>query len=293
MSCFRAVAALTLAASLGLAQAQEPQRHSQVAATRPATAELLATLNGLRADGCAGQRGNPDPLVENPRASRAARLLAEGLPLADALAQAGYRANRSLMVHVQGFDPGQPLAVQLPAAYCADLLRSGLKEAGVYLSGRDIWWVLADPFQPPAEGDMAAMAQQVLQLVNQARAGARRCGGRGFRPAPPVKANAALTLAAQRHARDMARQNYFSHEAPDGSTPPERATRAGYGWRKVGENIAAGQSSAQEVVAGWLKSPGHCENIMDPAYTEMGLAYALAKNGDQGIYWVQVFGTPR
>lgn len=283
------VLALALAGAL-LVQAVQAQAQPQEMSQR---SKIIAALNKLRSQGCDGLPGASPELEESPRASRAARQLADGNPLPEALRQAGYRARQALTLHVRGMDLAQPLQAQFPAGACAELLKPGFKEVGLHQSGRDLWLVVALPFTAPAVEDAAQVAQQVLALVNQARAASRRCGNRLWRPAPPVKAQALLTVAAQQHARDMARNNYFAHEAPDGSQVSQRATRAGYAWRKVGENIAAGQGSAQEVVAGWLQSPRHCDNLMDPVYTDMGLAYALAREGDQGIYWVQVFGAPR
>ncbi|HCJ28080.1 MAG TPA: hypothetical protein DHV63_01935, partial [Pseudomonas sp.] len=60
-----------------------------------------------------------------------------------------------------------------------------------------------------------------------------------------------------------------------------------------GENIAAGQGSAEQAVSSWLASPGHCQNIMNPGFTEMGAAYATNPRSAATIYWTQVFGTPR
>jgi len=91
----------------------------------------------------------------------------------------------------------------------------------------------------------------------------------------------------------MARHNYFSHSGRDGSNPWDRIERAGYKWRSSGENIAAGQRNAEEAVAGWIKSPGHCANLMDPGFTEMGAAVAVNSRSEMGRYWAQEFGTPR
>jgi uncharacterized protein YkwD len=71
-----------------------------------------------------------------------------------------------------------------------------------------------------------------------------------------------------------------------------RASQAGYRWKLVGENIAAGQPTPEQVVEEWLESPGHCANIMDPAYAEMGVASAYEGRSEKGVYWSQVFGTP-
>ena len=92
----------------------------------------------------------------------------------------------------------------------------------------------------------------------------------------------------------MARNNYFSHSGRDGSSPAQRVERAGYRYRATGENIAAGaQMTAENAVAGWIKSPPHCVNLMSPAYTEMGVAFAVDPRSDMGVYWTQAFGTPR
>ena len=91
----------------------------------------------------------------------------------------------------------------------------------------------------------------------------------------------------------MASRSTLSHEGRDGSTPADRAGRAGYRWRIVGENLASGPGSADEVVKGWLASPHHCSNIMEPRFTEMGVAYYVDKKSTSVIYWTQMFGSPR
>lgn len=70
-------------------------------------------------------------------------------------------------------------------------------------------------------------------------------------------------------------------------------TRAGYEWRGSGENIASGQPDAETVVLGWLDSPGHCATLMEPRFTETGIAFALAPGKNPSVYWTQVFATPR
>jgi uncharacterized protein YkwD len=134
---------------------------------------------------------------------------------------------------------------------------------------------------------------RVLALVNAARGESRRCGRRRQDAVPPVTLSRALTEASQRHADDMAGPGAFDHRGSDGSQPPERVSRTGYRWRATGENIAAGQVSADEVVASWLASPGHCTNVMGPQFTEMGVAYALAPSENPAIYWTQVFAAPQ
>ncbi|HKX57868.1 MAG TPA: CAP domain-containing protein [Steroidobacteraceae bacterium] len=125
--------------------------------------------------------------------------------------------------------------------------------------------------------------------MNEARRQKRRCGFKRFEPSPPLAASATLQRAAKIQAEDMARRGVMEHAGGDGSTPAERATRAGYAWRTVGENVAAGQSTPEQVVEEWLGSPRHCANIMSPDYTEMGVAVASSA---AGVYWAQVFGAP-
>lgn len=144
------------------------------------------------------------------------------------------------------------------------------------------------PAPQPAPPVSGTTAQQVLQLVNQARAQARNCGATSFAAAPALTLNAQLGQAAQGHASDMAAKSYFSHTSQDGRTFVQRISATGYAFRTIGENIAAGQSTAQQVVAGWLQSEGHCRNIMNPSFRELGVGYAAG--GSYGHYWVQDFG---
>jgi uncharacterized protein YkwD len=133
---------------------------------------------------------------------------------------------------------------------------------------------------------------RVVELVNAARSNARSCGIERFAAAPPLSASQQLNEAADAHARDMARRKYFDHQGTDGSQPKDRVLRAGYQSRLTGENIALGPESAEEVVAGWLASPGHCANIMESRFQHIGVGLATGKARGQ-IYWVQTFGAPR
>ncbi|CAM3321283.1 BIG2 domain-containing protein [Deinococcus saxicola] len=143
---------------------------------------------------------------------------------------------------------------------------------------------------PPATPQrLDALTGQVLELTNAARARGQKCGSQNFPPAPPLNSEARLGLAAQGHAADMAALNYFSHTSRDGRALKDRINAAGYGWRSIAENIAAGQKDAQEVVTGWLNSEGHCHNLMNADYRELGIG--LAQNAGGKLYWVQDFGT--
>ena len=104
--------------------------------------------------------------------------------------------------------------------------------------------------------------------------------------------NATLGSTAEAHSRAMANGNFFDHQDPDGRTPGDRAELAGYSGQRVGENIAAGLDTASKVIAGWLASPGHCANLMNPQFSELGAAYANDPKSDAGIYWTALFGAP-
>ena len=133
---------------------------------------------------------------------------------------------------------------------------------------------------------------RVVQLVNDARSKGRRCGSERFAAAPPLMVSPKLNDAAADHARDMARKKFFDHRGSDDSQPKDRVRRSGYQSRLTGENIAFGPESAEEAVAGWLDSPGHCANIMEPRFQEIGVGLAAGRKRGR-IYWVQDFGAPR
>ncbi|MBZ4675773.1 MAG: hypothetical protein JG782_392 [Anaerophaga sp.] len=136
--------------------------------------------------------------------------------------------------------------------------------------------------------DVKIDKREMLKLVNEARMTRRFCGGKRQEAVPPLQWNAKLAKAAQKHADDMADNDFFDHIGSDKSTVVMRIEHEDYLWMAVGENIAMGPRSVKEVVEGWLESPGHCSNIMNGEFTEMGAALS-----HDGKYWVQVFATPR
>jgi uncharacterized protein YkwD len=140
---------------------------------------------------------------------------------------------------------------------------------------------------------LADFEADALRIVNQARAAGATCGSRGsFAPAAPLALNDRLTAAAYGHSRDMAERNYFSHDSPEGRGMVQRVDAAGYAWSTLGENIAAGYFSVQAVVDGWMASEGHCANLMNPRFTEFGLACARNEASTYRTYWTQDLGRP-
>jgi uncharacterized protein YkwD len=140
--------------------------------------------------------------------------------------------------------------------------------------------------QPPPAG--LSLQQTVLNLINQARAQTRQCGTVTYPATKPVIWNTQLEAAAQGHSNDMASHNFFSHTGSDGLNVASRVTAQDYRWRTVGENIAAGTTTAEATVNLWLSSAGHCANIMNPAFSEIGAAKAENSASDYRIYWTLV-----
>ena len=261
-------------------------------AAHEAKPSLHQLVNQARTRGCGGKPGLPGRLSPEPRLDRAAERLGRGQDLKSALSAEGYRSEGASVVGLRGYTGGS-LAKGLSERACGSLLDPAWRQVGVYQLGQASWVVLAAPFTPPLAQDVAQVRTEVLERVNLARTQARRCGSQSFGPAPALELNAALHLASEMHAVDMATHGYLSHTGRDGSQAGQRASRAGYNWQRVGENLAAGQTTAAQAVQGWLDSPGHCANLMQPAFTQMGLAYAVNLKSPQGIYWAQVLGTPR
>jgi uncharacterized protein YkwD len=137
----------------------------------------------------------------------------------------------------------------------------------------------------------STVTARVVDLVNKARSEGRRCGRETFPSTAPLALATPLQQAAEAHARDMAAREFFAHRGSDGSEPRDRVRRAGYASRLSGENIAFAAESAEEVVAGWLASPGHCANIMDGRFRHTGVGFANGRK-EGHIYWVQTFGAP-
>lgn len=139
---------------------------------------------------------------------------------------------------------------------------------------------------------LANFQADLMSLINQARATSQVCGGTAYPATAPLSWNSKLLDAAAGHSADMANQNYFSHTSLDGRTFDQRITAAGYAWSNIGENIAAGQSSVSSVMAGWMASPGHCANIMNNRFTEVGVACVINNSATYRSYWTMNLGRP-
>lgn len=138
----------------------------------------------------------------------------------------------------------------------------------------------------PATGEK--FKQEFLYRINKVRQTGCNCGTKWMPPVAPLIWNTYLQKAAYGHAKDMSDQNYFSHTSKDGRSMEDRIVFAGYifnGYKSffIGENIARGQESVQEVMDAWFKSEDHCHNLMSPLYKEV----AAVQYND---CWVQDFG---
>lgn len=127
-------------------------------------------------------------------------------------------------------------------------------------------------------------AGTLLDLVNEARAKGCNCGETAMPAVPALTWNDQLGQAAFGHSEDMKENVFFDHDGSDGSRVSTRVSAVGYTWTAVGENIASGQITEQEVMTSWLMSKEHCKNIMSPLFKEMGA-------GRAGNYWTQVLGS--
>jgi uncharacterized YkwD family protein/spore coat assembly protein SafA len=130
----------------------------------------------------------------------------------------------------------------------------------------------------PSLDDVKALEQKVIDLVNQQRA---------YNGLQALKANWELCRVARYKSQDMIDKRYFSHQSPTYGSPFRMMESFGIRFSAAGENIAYGQRTPQEVMNGWMNSPGHRSNILNPTYNQIGVGVAKASNGT--FYWTQMF----
>jgi uncharacterized protein YkwD len=136
----------------------------------------------------------------------------------------------------------------------------------------------------------AGIQGEVMQRVNALRAAGAVCGSTTYAATVPLAWNSLLLQAASGHSSDMAQNNYFSHTSLDGRTMVQRVVATGYTYSALGENIAAGQSTVESVITGWTNSPGHCQNLMNPAFRDIGVACVRSDTSNYRYYWTMVLG---
>jgi uncharacterized protein YkwD len=259
---------------------------------------LVDLINAFRAapQECDGRRLGPvAPLARHPALVNLQ--VPPGAFLEQALSRAGYKVARAEALFVASAQDEQAVMAAIAARHCRKLMSTAFSAVGAGRSGDSWLIVLAQPAPPSRVASLAPQddaGKAILEAVNRARAEPRSCGDDAFLPSPPLAWNGNLAQAARAHSTAMAQEHFFNHTAKDGGMVGERALAAGYRWRRIGENIAAGQESPDAVVADWLTSPGHCANIMDAGFTDMGSGYAINRERDEPrVYWTQVFGIAR
>jgi uncharacterized protein YkwD len=135
------------------------------------------------------------------------------------------------------------------------------------------------------------LEEQTLALVNALRSEGADCRTAGnFGPSQPLTMDPALRCAARVHSADMNTREFFEHTNPSGESAFERMELAGYAFSTAGENIGGGAIDAEAVMAQWMGSDGHCSNIMNPAFRDIGIGYH--PGGEHGHLWTQTFAAP-
>jgi len=145
----------------------------------------------------------------------------------------------------------------------------------------------------------AGFKKDIVEFVNLEREEGNWCGDKYYSPAPPVAWNDTLANAAMKHSTDMAQNEFLEHTGSDGSDPGDRILNAGYEWITYGENIAYGSgeifgNTSKGAVKGWMDSPGHCSNIMNPDFIDIGVANVKGHcDGYNCLYWTMSLATPK
>ncbi|MCF5583630.1 CAP domain-containing protein [Pseudomonas syringae] len=253
--------------------------------------QLVDSLNAYRGQ---AQRCGEQVSMELPPLATDTRLVlpANGnLDLQQSLARAAYPMVTVQAISLSGPRDSAAAMKAVQESFCQVVLDPQFVDIGVSREGRDWRIVLARSLIASRLGDWQAEGQKVLEMINTARTQARQCGAQSYAATTPLAWNLTLGTAAQSHSQAMANNNFFDHKDREGRTPGDRAELAGYVGQQVGENIAAGQDTARKVVDGWLASHGHCANLMNPGFRELGAAYAMDPKSDAGIYWTAMFGT--
>jgi uncharacterized protein YkwD len=155
---------------------------------------------------------------------------------------------------------------------------------------------------PPSSGgtlsaanscNIANFKADMLRAINEARATARSCGGVAKPAVGGVVWNDPLFTASASHSNDMATRNYFDHNSPEGVSPGQRVTAAGYQYSITGENIAAGQVGIASAMSAWLGSPGHCNSIMSSRFVDVAVACVASSQATYRTYWTMELAAPR
>ncbi|MGI9278590.1 MAG: CAP domain-containing protein [Endozoicomonas sp.] len=150
-------------------------------------------------------------------------------------------------------------------------------------------WTKKSSSSNPTQG----FPHQMLTAVNAIRSKPQVCGSTPMPAVGRLSWDHSLEAAAFTHSTDMASRDFMDHTGTDGSSPGDRVTSHGYNWSVYAENVAAGQANVDAVLKSWMTSEGHCKNIMSPDVIQMGASFVEEAYSEYGIYWTQVFATPK
>jgi uncharacterized protein YkwD len=261
-------------------------------ASAPLTYEqrLIQALLEVRRAGCNGRVGPSQPMRHTEGMDLLARLVVDGVSnYEERLKQAKYLAFGGSGVKLTLKSSPEATGREAAMALCSDLMEPNLTVVGVAVTKTSAHVHVAREFNPPKEGQEVEIGQRFLAKINQARQTGYKCGDRLYPAAPPLKLNDLLAKAARLHAEDVFKHPGIGHKGSDGSSPTERAQRVGYKV-PVGENLTNLSDRPEDAAQSLLQSPGHCANIMNPDFNEMGLGYFVDATKMPGIVWTQKLG---
>jgi uncharacterized protein YkwD len=264
---------------------------------------VASDLEALRAGLCGEAPSSSRALTHAVELDALAARWATGVVLEESARRAGYDPADVVAVHASSASA----AVSSLGAGCVNAQGIQIEAGGSFRYHGQVWAVFVGPRRPGearlrtpggvAPVSMSDPVERVLDLVNAVRARGASCGAHQRPPVGAVRLSSTLAQVAYGHALDMAQHGYFEHRDLEGRMPADRVRATGYAERLVGENIAFGPDSPEDVVKGWLDSPGHCENLLDPRFAEMGVAFTTGRapgsRPGHGRYWVQLLADPR
>jgi uncharacterized protein YkwD len=179
---------------------------------------------------------------------------------------------------------GLVMAFCVAFALCSVLPRVAHASVNAHAAGSADGCV--DATVPASAASAPAMRRAVVCLVNRERA---RYG------LPRLREDRKLNVSAQDYTSEMVRRDFFSHTAPNGSTPGARIAATGFHWSWAGENIASGYPTPLSVVNAWMNSQGHCYNLLAPVFRDIGVGVSPrpVAGASEPATWTQDFALPR
>jgi len=183
-------------------------------------------------------------------------------------------------------EPDKPAAKEAsaqPASSSSPSSGGGTSLGGIWSNFSSVFNSGAQPVAQKAEAPQALDPNEALRLINDYRA---------QKHLNPLTLDPNASQAAQVLAKDMAAHDHMSHTGPDGQDVGKRLLTAGYSYRLAAENVGVGQSSIQETIEGWKKSPPHSRNMLLPNAKNIGIAYEYKPGTKYRTFWALVVAAP-